>query len=413
MFWDGRQALQGLEGQVLAHVDMDAFYAAVERLDQPQLAGKPLIVGGGRRGVVAAASYEARRFGVRSAMPMFEARSRCPQGVFLTPRMERYQQVSRRIMEVLAGFSPLLEPVSVDEAYLDLSGTARLWGPPAQAGRAIKQAVRQATGLTCSVGIAPVRFLAKIASDRDKPDGLTVVENLEAFLATVSLKEVPGVGAKARERLGEMGLTRLVELRELGPERLERVLGVFGRRLWELAWGRDPSGVTPDHEVKSVSNERTLEEDTGDRELLSAHLLGLSQKVARRLRRHGLCGRTVTLKLKHRDHHLVTRSATLAQATDDAGDIFGAARELMAAYGAAGPFRLIGVGVSGLAAPGEGQGELFGAEAGGRHRALGRAEDAIVARFGEKAITRAGQMPASQASLDPEASKGHNKGKPE
>ena len=404
--------MQTPDGQVLAHVDMDAFYASVERLDRPELTGKPLIVGGGKRGVVSAASYEARRFGVRSAMPMYEARARCPQGVFLPPRMERYQQVSHRIMEVLAGFSPLLEPVSVDEAYLDLSGTERLWGPPAQAALGIKQAVRQATGLTCSVGIAPVRFLAKIASDRDKPDGLTVVGDLEAFLATVALKEVPGVGAKARQRLGEMGLTRLVELRELGSERLERVLGVFGQRLWDLAWGRDASGVTPDREVKSVSNERTLEADTGDRELLAAHLLGLSQKVARRLRRHALCGRTVTLKLKHRDHHLVTRSATLAQATDAAEEIYAAARELLLAYGAPGPFRLIGVGVSGLLAPGEGQGELFGAEAAGRRQALGRAEDAIVARFGEKALTRAGQLPASQASLDPEPAKGHNKTKP-
>ena len=405
--------MQGIGGQVLAHVDMDAFYAAVERLDRPQLVGAPIIVGGGKRGVVAAASYEARRFGVRSAMPMYEARSRCPQGVFLPPRMDRYRQMSRKVMEVLAGFSPLLEPVSVDEAFLDLSGTERLWGPPAQAGMAIKQAMRRATGLTCSVGIAPVRFLAKIASDRDKPDGLTVVEDLEAFLVTVSLKEVPGVGAKARQRLGEMGLTRLKELRELGPQRLERMMGVFGHRLWDLAWGRDESGVTPGREVKSVSNEITLEADTGDREVLAAHLLGLSQKVARRLRGQGFCGRTVTLKLKHRDHRLVTRSATLAQPTDAAGEIFAAAGELLRAYTQPGPFRLIGVGVSHLSTPGQGQAELFGAEKTGRNQALGRAEDAIVARFGERAITRAAQISASQAPLDQGPSKEHNKVKPE
>ncbi|MCF8066160.1 MAG: DNA polymerase IV [Desulfarculaceae bacterium] len=405
--------MQGVGGQVLAHVDMDAFYAAVERLDRPQLAGAPIIVGGGKRGVVAAASYEARRFGVRSAMPMFQARSRCPQGVFLTPRMDRYRQVSRRVMEVLAGFSPLLEPVSVDEAFLDLSGTERLWGPPLQAGRAIKQAMHQATGLICSVGIAPVRFLAKIASDRDKPDGLTVVEDLEAFLATISLKEVPGVGAKARQRLGEMGLTRLVELRELGPQRLERVMGVFGHRLWDLAWGRDDSGVTPGREVKSVSNETTLEADTGDRQVLAAHLLGLSQKVARRLRGQGFCGRTVTPKPKPPDLRLVTRSVPLARAPDAAGEIFAAAGELLGAYAQPGPFRLIGVGVSGLSAPGQGQAELFGAEKAGRSQALGRAEDAIVARFGDKAITRAAQIHASQASLDQAPPKGHNKEKPE
>ncbi|MBV1739786.1 MAG: hypothetical protein KMY53_16595 [Desulfarculus sp.] len=210
-----------------------------------------------------------------------------------------------------------------------------------------------------------------------------------------------------------MGRTRLVEFRKLGPERLERVMGVFGHRLWDLAWGRDESGVTPGREVKSVSNEITLEADTGDRQVLAAHLLGLSQKVARRLRGQGFCGRTVTLKLKHRDHRLVTRSTTLAQPTDAASEIFAAARELMEAYGAPGPFRLIGVGVSHLGAPGQGQTELFGSEKTGRNQALGRAEDAIVARFGEKAITRAAQIPASQAPLDQGPPKGHNKEKPE
>ncbi|MCB2225585.1 MAG: DNA polymerase IV [Desulfarculaceae bacterium] len=392
-------------GRLLAHVDMDAFYAAVERLDDPTLAGKPIIVGGGKRGVVSAASYEARRYGVRSAMPMFQARARCPQGVYLRPRMERYVELSRQVMAVLAGFSPLVEPVSVDEAYLDLSGTARLWGPPHQTGRAIKQAVRSATGLTCSVGLAPVRFLAKIASDRDKPDGLTVVSDLEAFLATVSLAEVPGVGAKARERLGAMGLTRLVEARGLGAERLERALGVFGRRLWDLAWGRDDTPVSPGREVKSVSNERTLEGDTTDRELLAAHLLGLSQKVARRLRRGGLVGRTVTLKLKHADHRLVTRSETLAGPIDGAEEIYAAARGLLEAYALPGPFRLIGVGVSHLAEPGAGQAGLFAAPAKERRGALGKAEDAIVARFGEKALTRAGSLGA----LDQRPSKRHNR----
>ena len=397
--------MRGEAGRLLAHVDMDAFYAAVERRDDPSLAGRPIIVGGGKRGVVSAASYEARRYGVRSAMPMFQARARCPQGAFLPVRMARYVQVSRQVMEVLAGFSPLLEQVSVDEAYLDLSGTERLWGDPAQTGRAIKQAVRAGTGLTCSVGLAPVRFLAKIASDRDKPDGLTVVGDLEAFLATVSLAEVPGVGAKARERLGAMGLTRLVEVRSLGAQRLERTLGVFGRRLWELAWGQDDTPVNPEREVKSISNERTLERDTGDRGLLGAHLLGLSQKVARRLRRQGLTGRTVTLKLKHADHRLVTRSETLAGPTEAAEEIFAAAQRLLAAYAPAGPFRLIGVGISGLGQPGQGQAGLFPTPQKTRRSALGRAEDAIVARFGDQALTRAGSL----TTLDQRPAKRHNK----
>ncbi|RJX29705.1 MAG: DNA polymerase IV [Desulfarculus sp.] len=397
---------------IIAHVDMDAFYAAVEVLDRPELAGRPIIVGGGARGVVSAASYEARAYGVRSAMPMFKARALCPQGVFLPGRMGRYSQVSRVVMGALERFSPLLEPVSVDEAYLDLSGTQRLWGSPAEAGRAIKAAVHQATGLTCSVGLAPVRFLAKIASDRDKPDGLTLVRDLEAFLQTVTLAEVPGVGARARERLAAMGLKRLVELRALGLERLERLMGRFGRRLHELAWGLDPSGVSPGRPVKSVSNELTLEADSGDRELLAAHLLALCQKVARRLRRHGLMGRTVTLKLKHADHRLITRSQSLADHTDQAAEVFAAARGLLLDYRPPGPFRLIGAGVSGLLAAGQGPQPLFDEQGRERSRALSQAEDAIVARFGEGALSRAGALPARRPALDRERPSGHNRVKP-
>jgi DNA polymerase-4 len=251
---------------MLAHVDMDAFYAAVEVLDDPRLRGKPVIVGGGRRGVVSAASYEARVFGVRSAQPIFEARRLCPQGVFMPVRMARYRQISAQVMEILLSFSPLLEQVSVDEAYLDLTGTEGLWGPPERAARAIKAAVREATGLTCSVGLAPVRFLAKIASDRDKPDGLTLVGDLEAFLATVSLKEVPGVGAKTLERLRPLGLTMLTQVRALGAERLEALLGSYGGRLWDLAHGRDHAGVYPERQAKSVSHEQTFARDLDRRD---------------------------------------------------------------------------------------------------------------------------------------------------
>ncbi|MEW5912875.1 MAG: DNA polymerase IV [Thermodesulfobacteriota bacterium] len=404
--------MAAVKEKIIAHVDMDAFFAAVEALDQPELAGRPIIVGGGSRGVVSAASYEARRFGVRSAMPMFKARALCPQGVFLPGRMSRYSQVNRVVMTVLGRFSPLLEPVSVDEAYLDLSGTRRLWGSAAEAGRAIKAAVQEATGLTCSVGLAPVRFLAKIASDRDKPDGLTVVSDLEAFLETVTLAEVPGVGARARERLAQMGLKRLVELRTLGLERLERIMGRFGQRLHELAWGIDDTGISPGRPVKSVSNELTLEADSGNRELLAAHLLALCQKVARRLRRHDLMGRTVTLKLKHADHRLITRSRSLADYTDQAAEIFAAARELLRGYRPPGPFRLIGVGVSGLLAAGQGPQPLFDGQGRLRRQALSRAEDAIVARFGEGALSRAGSLPARRPALDRKGPSGHNRGKP-
>ncbi|MBI5523276.1 MAG: DNA polymerase IV [Desulfarculus sp.] len=371
---------------------MDAFYAAVEVLDRPELAGAPVIVGGGARGVVSAASYPARAFGVRSAMPLFEARRRCPQGIFVPVRMERYRQMSRRVMEVLGGFSPLLEQVSVDEAYLDLRGTPVLKAGPAAAGAAIKEAVATATGLTCSVGLAPLRYLAKIASDRDKPDGLTVVADVEAFLATVTLKEVPGCGAKARERLGALGLGRLIELRALGRERLERLLGAFGLRLWDLAHGRDPAGVELEREIKSVSHEETFARDIADRAALAAHLLNLAEKVSRRLRRYGLAGRTVTLKLRHQDFRLVTRRQSLPQPSDVTQEIYQAARELLVAYAPRGPFRLIGLAVSGLEPAGGGQGGLFDRQEQAKAQALGRAEDLVCQRFGQDALRRAGGL---------------------
>lgn len=389
---------------MLAHVDMDAFYASVEVRDRPELAGKPVIVGGGKRGVVSASSYEARRFGVRSAMPLFQARRLCPGGIFLPVRMERYQQVSREVMQVLESFTPVVEQVSVDEAYLDLGGTEGLWGPPRQAGLAIKRRVKEATGLTCSVGLAPLRFLCKIASDRDKPDGLTVVEEVEPFLASVALKEVPGVGAKAQARLQAMGITMLTQLRLLGRERLQDMMGAWGLRLWDLAHGVDPQGVGAGREVKSLSHETTLERDTADRELLAAHLLALCQKVCRRLRCRGLWGRVVVLKLRHADLKLVTRRVSLPRPTDRAGEVFPAARRLLQEYGPPGPFRLIGVGVAGLAPVGSGQEELFGREENGRSRALSRAEDAICSRFGEGALSRAGALDA----LDRKGRERHN-----
>jgi DNA polymerase-4 len=390
---------------MLAHVDMDAFYAAVEVVDHPRLAGLPVIVGGGRRGVVSAASYEARAFGVHSAQPIFEARRLCPQGEFLPVRMSRYRQVSAQVMEVLLSFTPLLEQVSVDEAYLDLAGTEGLWGPPAAAARAIKAAVRQTTGLTCSVGLAPVRFLAKIASDRDKPDGLTLVADMEAFLATVSLKEVPGVGAKTLERLRPLGLTMLTQVRALGQARLESLLGSYGGRLWDLAHGRDHASVYPERQAKSVSHEQTFERDLdrrdpADRQMLDSHLLLMCQRVAARLRRHGLAGRTVTLKLKHADFRQITLRQTLGEPTDSTQEIHQAARGLLDSA-PAGRFRLMGVGVSGLAPLGQGQGGLFDGQR-RRQSSLSRAEDAVRGRFGEKALVRAGALPALKGEGPPE-----------
>ncbi len=277
-------------------------------------------------------------------------------------------------------------------------GTAPPGGPGHQ------RRVKEATGLTCSVGLAPLRFLCKIASDRDKPDGLTVVEEVEPFLASVALKEVPGVGAKAQARLQAMGITMLTQLRLLGRERLQDMMGAWGLRLWDLAHGVDPQGVGAGREVKSLSHETTLERDTADRELLAAHLLALCQKVCRRLRCRGLWGRVVVLKLRHADLKLVTRRVSLPRPTDRAGEVFPAARRLLQEYGPPGPFRLIGVGVAGLAPVGSGQEELFGREENGRSRALSRAEDAICSRFGEGALSRAGALDA----LDRKGRERHN-----
>jgi DNA polymerase-4 len=392
---------------LLAHVDMDAFYASVEVMDQPELEGKPVIVGGGKRGVVSAASYAARKFGVRSAMPIFQAKRLCPGGIFVPVRMERYREKSREVMEVLRSFTPVVEQVSVDEAFLDLTGTEGLWGPPKETGLAIKKRMLRDTGLTCSVGIAPLRYLCKIASERDKPDGLTVVSDVDAFLKTVELKEVSGVGAKAQARMKAMGITMLIQLRALGRERMNDTMGAWGLRLWDLANGIDPHGVGGKRDTKSLSHEITLGEDTSDRDYLASLLLNLCQKVCRRLRRHGLWGKVAVLKLRHADHRLVTRRVSLSRPTDRAGELFPAARQLLNDYGPPGPFRLIGVGLSGLSPLGSGQEELFGRGDDHRHKALSRAEDAICSRFGSGAISRAGAL----GTLDRELSHRHNQDK--
>lgn len=384
----------GSHEHLVAHVDMDAFYASVEILDDPSLARKPVVVGGdSSRSVVSAASYAARAYGVRSAMPMVRARQLCPRLVILPVRMARYKEVSRQVMEVLEGFTPVVEQVSVDEAYLDLTGTSRIWGDAAHTGRAIKERVKEATGLNCSVGLAPMRYLAKIASDRDKPDGLTVVDDVERFLQSISLAEVPGIGKKAQEKLGAMGIRRLVELRAFDQKQMERLFGAWGLRMLELAWGRDETPIGQGRPVKSISHELTMSRDTADRPTLEAYLLEMGHKVAARLRAKQMAGRVVTLKLKTSDHGIVTRRTSLDHATDDGSLIVATAKQLLAAHRNPGPYRLIGVGVSELGPAGTGQAELFGRAESGRAKALGQAEDEVRRRFGSKGIIRAGQLP--------------------
>ena len=339
-----------MSSRTILHIDMDAFYASVEQLDDPAIRGKPVIVGGSVRGVVSAASYEARKFGIHSAMPIFKARKLCPQGVFLPVRMSRYKEMSGKVMEILGSYTPLLEQVSIDEAFLDITGTKRLKGDPLGVAMEIKERIRREVGLTCSIGMAPNKFLAKIASDMDKPDGLTVVQlnEVSAFLARLPISKISGVGKKTVEKLKKLGVETVGDVQSIPEDVAIKQLGKYGHRLLELSHGIDESAVVPDHEVKSVSTERTFAHDTSDREVLRKWLLTQAEEVGQRLRRNGLKGRTVNLKVKFQDFTTHTRSRTLDHVTDVTPEIYKAVVELLDSLTIARPVRLIGVGVSSL-----------------------------------------------------------------
>ena len=340
---------------MILHIDMDAFYASVEQLDHPELKGRCIIVGGStNRGVVSAANYEARKHGIHSAMPIFQARQRCPDAVFMRPRMHRYKEVSRKVMALLQKFSPLLEQVSIDEAYMDISGCERLLGDPETIGRKIKKEILNTLGLTCSVGIAPNRFLAKIASDCDKPDGLTFIapDQVEAFVRILPIEKVPGVGQKTRARLEKMGIRTLGDVRRYSERVLCDRLGKYGRRLAELAAGIDATPVQPRSPHKSVSSEQTFAVDTADHNRLAGLLLQQAEEVARQLRKMGVRARTITLKVKHTDFRQVTRSTTIAEPTRSSEVIFDEALRLLQKYPLSRKVRLIGIGASNFAASG-------------------------------------------------------------
>jgi len=297
-----RSALKPLARTIL-HIDMDAFFAAVEVLDNPHLKGKPVIVGGTtNRGVVSTASYEARRYGVHSAMPIYEAKQRCPEGVFLPVRMRRYAEFSQKVLDILRGFSPLVEQVSIDEAYLDITGTEGLFGAPEKVARRIKKRICNETRLTCSIGIAPTKFLAKVASDMNKPEGLTIIlgSAVSRFLTGLPVEKIPGVGEKSLEKLYYYGIKTVGDLRKFSQERLLRNFGKFGQRLYELAEGEDNSPVVVSREPKSISSEGTFESDTVDLHVLSQRIKHHADSVGQRLRRKRLRGCTIVLKIKYR-----------------------------------------------------------------------------------------------------------------
>ncbi len=381
---------------VILHIDMDAFYASVEQVDQPSLKGKPVIVGGSsNRGVVCAASYEARRFGVHSAMPIFQAKLKCPDGIYLPVRMARYQEVSKRVMGILEEFSPLVEQVSVDEAYMDISGIDRLLGSPTKTGLRIKESIKKATSLTCSIGIAPNKFLAKIASDMEKPDGLTLIKPDEvlSFIATLPIRKVPGVGEKTVGRLEEMGIHMLGDVQATGEDLLIKRTGKFGTRLLELSRGIDKSPVVPYSEPKSISSEETLTKDTDDREILKRVLLMQSELVGRRARAKGLMGTTVTLKLKRGDFRQMTRSVSIAEPTSSSNEIYEQSVKLLEGVKTT-KFRLVGVGLSNLVSGEESKKQLNlfqGTESTKETwEDAEKAMDTIKERFGGDAIKRGG-----------------------
>ena len=374
------------------HVDMDAFYSSVEMLDRPELRGQPVLVGSDRpRGVVAAASYEARKFGCRSAMPTAQALRLCPAAVVVAPRMHRYQEASDLVFAILERFSPLVEPLSIDEAFLELTGTERLLGPAPEVARRIKERVRAETSLTASVGVAPNKFLAKLASDLEKPDGLTVVteERIDAILLPLPVERLWGVGSKTADRLRSAGVRTIGDLRSWTRDRLTARFGEAGDHFFALSRGEDSRPVVPDREAKSLGAECTFEVDVEDPEEVRAVLLGHVERVARRLRRHGLRARGVALKIRYGRFETVTRSATLPDATDATADLWAGAVALWERWAAEGfrPVRLIGMTAARLEG-GPLQGPLFADPVQERQRRLDAALDAIRDRFGPATIHR-------------------------
>jgi DNA polymerase-4 len=373
----------------IAHLDCDAFYASVEKRDRPELANLPVIVGGGVRGVVTTACYIARTYGPRSAMPMFKARALCPQAVIIKPDFTKYRRESRRIMDKLARLTPLVQPLSLDEAWMDLSGTEALHGGfPALVLARVQAEIEREVGITVSVGLAPNKFLAKIASDLDKPRGLAVIGAAEAvaFLAQRPVNILPGVGPAFVKTLSKAGFTLVGDLAAADPKDLVRRFGSYGLRLYELAHARDTRGVDPDHARKSISAETTFNEDLHLLPDLEDRLWPACEKVATRMRAEGIAGRAVVLKLKTADFRLLTRRRTLAEPIQTARSLFAATRDMLKPETMAGVrYRLIGAGLSDLVDAEDAAPDLFAGEE-TRARRTERAVDALRDRFGRGAV---------------------------
>jgi len=381
----------------ILHVDMDAFFASVEQRDHPELRGKPVLVGGdGPRGVVAAASYEARVFGCHSAMPSSIAKRLCPQAIFVKGSHGVYGRVSKQVFEILERFSPAIQPISVDEAFLDVTGSTNLFGTPVEMAIEIRRLVREELELTCSVGIAPNKFLAKLASDMNKPDGYTVITNetMEAILDPLPVERIMGVGPAAKRDLDRLGIRTVKQLRSFPVEALTARFGEFGERLHRLSSGLDDRPVRVDKGARSISHEHTFETDLDNPEEVRSIIARQAGDVASRLRRHGRYVKTVSIKVRFGDFQTITRSTTFESQTNETATIHQAAKALFDHWAKDfHPVRLIGVALSGLTESAAEAG-LFDVQSSGSNQAIDQATDVITGRYGKGALTRASTLRA-------------------
>lgn len=390
----GYNAVVSGERHIL-HVDMDAFFASVEQLDRPELRGKPVLVGGtGPRGVISAASYEARVYGCRSAQPTAVARRLCPHAIVVRGDYRRYREISQQVFSLFHELTPLVQPLSIDEAFLDVTGSIALLGDPIHIATNLRRRIHQTTGVTASVGVAPNKFLAKLASDLNKPDGMTVIrpQDIEPVLGPLPVSRIFGVGPVAERRLLAIGIRTFTDLRKIDVEVLARRVGQEeADRYKRLAWGLDDRPVVPDREAKSIGQEETFGHDLTDADAVRTVLLAHAEEVGRRVRRHGQYARAVVVKIRFGDFQTITRRTTLAKPTDATRELWQAARSLFDAWAVKSfqPVRLIGMSATDFAAP-DGQLDLFAAAAQEKQRRLDAALDRIKDKFGDKGVRRSG-----------------------
>ena len=379
---------------MILHVDMDAFYASIEERDDPSLKGKPVIVGGSadKRRVVAAANDAVREYGVHSAMPTKTALKLCPHAFVLKPRISYYREISKSIREVFESYSPIVEPLALDEAFIDVSGSMRLFGSASEIGMSIKQNIGEQVNLIASVGVAPNKFLAKLASDIKKPDGFFIVEEdaIQEFLDPLPIKRVWGIGKATQAVFEKLRVRTIRQLRELPEQLLIDRFGKSGAQIWSLANGIDNRDVIPDREAKSISHETTFASDVSDLDILTSTLLDQTEQVGRRLRRADLKAKTVNIKARYDDFQTVTRSATVSEPTDQTDIIWQIAKELLLSKLPDRPtcLRLLGMGVSNLDDSGQSQQLMFDREEQKRNKSIDSVADQIKNRFGDDAVHR-------------------------